>query len=329
MTDPIGKLPFEKITRKVIVKVKSETDASKGCIPHERSVPDLLSYGIININKPKGPTSHQVSDYVKKILKLDRAGQSGTLDPAVTGVLPIGLSKATRVLQTLLHCGKEYVCLMHIHKPQSEDVIRASCAKFIGKIRQLPPLKSAVKREWRTREIYYLNIHEIVNDGQDVLFTVGCEAGTYIRRICDDIGKDLECGAHMAQLLRTKVGTFTDTDMVTLQDLIDAYEAYKAGDESKIREVVLPFEKAVEHIPKVWIHDSAIPYICNGLNLAMPGISKFESGIGVDDLVAILSIKGELIGLGHAIVPSEIIEVAEKGLAVSVDKIFMDPGVYK
>jgi H/ACA ribonucleoprotein complex subunit 4 len=329
MTQDTDQLPFETITREVLVKMESQTDPAKGCLPIERSVEQLIDFGIINVNKPKGPTSHQTSDYVKTILGIKRAGQSGTLDPAVTGVLPVGLSKATRVLQTLLHCGKEYVCLMHIHKSQTKEDIEKVCAKFIGKIRQLPPLKSAVKREWRTREIYYLSINEIAENGQEVLFTVGCEAGTYIRRICDDIGKEFGCGAHMAQLLRTKVGTFTDKNMFTLQDLTDAIDASKKGDESKIREVIVPFEQAVDHIPKIWIHDTAIPFICNGLNLAMPGISKLDSGINVDDLIAIMSLKGELVGLGTAVVPTEIITVAEKGIAVTVEKIFMDPKVYK
>ena len=151
-------LPFEKIKRGVIVKKESATDDAKGRIPEERPVEDIIQYGIVNIDKPPGPTSHQVSDYVQKILNIDKSGHSGTLDPGVTGVLPIALGKATRIVQTLLNSGKEYVCLMYLHKPVDKKDIDKAVEKFTGKIKQLPPIKSAIKRRLRTREIYYFNI---------------------------------------------------------------------------------------------------------------------------------------------------------------------------
>src|SRR3989344_2269983 len=109
-------LPFERIQRRVLVKKESETNWDYGQNPEKRSVEELINYGIINLNKFSGPTSHQISDYVQKILNIDKSGHSGTLDPNVTGVLPIALGKATRIVQTLLKSGKEYVCLMHLHK---------------------------------------------------------------------------------------------------------------------------------------------------------------------------------------------------------------------
>ena len=137
-----------------------------------------------NIDKPKGPTSHQTSDYVKKILHIDKAGHSGTLDPAVTGVQPVALGKATRITQFLLTAPKEYVCLMHIHQEVDEKNIKDTISQFLGKIRQLPPLKSAIKRVERTREIYEFEVLEI--KGKDVLFRVKCQAGTYVRKLCFD-----------------------------------------------------------------------------------------------------------------------------------------------
>src|SRR3989344_4634623 len=184
----MNKLPFER-ERNVIVREEAETDPKHGKIPEERTVEENLDFGILNLNKLQGPTSHQVSDYVKKILKVKRAGHSGTLDPNVTGVLPIALNRGTRVLKTLLKAGKEYICLMHLHDDISEDKIRKAAIKLIGKIIQKPPVRSAVKRVERTREVYYLEILEI--DGKDVLFKVGCEAGTYIRTLCIQIGREL------------------------------------------------------------------------------------------------------------------------------------------
>jgi len=221
----MNKLPFEMIEREILTKQRCQTDLNYGGDPYKRPVEELISCGVININKPAGPTSHIVADHVKQIFNMKKAGHSGTLDPGVTGVLPIALDRATRVTQVLLPAGKEYVALMHLHKPVDIKLLKKTLKEFIGKIEQLPPIRSAVKRQLRKRSIYYLEILEV--EEQEVLFRVGCQAGTYIRKLCHDIGKKLNTGAHMAQLIRTKAGPFTDKDMVYLQDLIDALYYFK------------------------------------------------------------------------------------------------------
>lgn len=319
-------LPFELVKREVLVRKEAETSEKYGCWPEKRKADDLINLGIVNINKPKGPTSHQVSAYAQKILGLKKAGHSGTLDPNVTGVLPIALGRATRVVQTLLTAGKEYVCLMHLHKKVDENSVRETLRGFVGKIEQLPPVKSSVKRQLRQRSIYYLEIMEI--DGQDVLFRVGCQAGTYIRKLCHDIGQQLGCGAHMAELIRTKAGPFDDRGMFTLQELTDAfYYCSKEGNDKYLRAVIKPCEAAVRHIPKVWVLDTTIDSLCHGADLAVPGISRVESGIKEDDTVAVLSLKGELICIGIARMDSRKM-LGRKGIAVKTEKVFMLPGVY-
>ena len=320
-------LPFEKIKRQVIVKKESETDSKHGCTPEEIPVSELIEYGVVNINKPKGPTSHQVSEYLQKILHIKKAGHAGTLDPAVTGVLPLALGRATRIVQTLLPAGKEYVCIMHLHKPVEVEKLKKVLDQFIGEIKQLPPVKSAVKRQIRQRKIYYIDIIEI--EEQDVLFRIGCQAGTYIRKFCHDVGKKLKVGAHMAQLIRTKAGPFDDKDMVTLQDLSDAYWLWKEKkDENKIREYIKPVNTAIPQIGKVWILDNAIDTVCQGVDLKIPGISKVTTEIKKEDTIAIMSLKNELIALGFAeISTNEMIE-KERGVAVKTHKVFMTPGTY-
>jgi len=320
------KLPFEKIEREIITKRESETDKRYGKKPDERTIKELFDYGVININKPDGPTSHQVSDYVQKILGIAKAGHSGTLDPRVTGALPLALGKATRIVQTLLKSGKEYVCIMHLHKEVSQSKIQKTAKGFIGKIKQIPPLKSAVKRQERTREIYYINIYEI--EGKDVLFKVGCEAGTYIRKLVHDWGKKIGVGAHMQELIRTKAGPFTDKDRVTLHDLKDAYEIYKEGNEELLRKIIHPMERGVDHIPKVWAIDTAVDTLCHGADLSIPGISKLHSKIEKDDIVAVMTLKGELICLGTSRMKTEEIIKQEKGIAVTTKKVFMEPSTY-
>ncbi|MEM4398012.1 MAG: RNA-guided pseudouridylation complex pseudouridine synthase subunit Cbf5 [Candidatus Woesearchaeota archaeon] len=173
-------LPFETIKRSVLIRKISETSEKFGCYPENRKIEEHIKLGIVNIDKPQGPTSHQVSAYVQKILNINKSGHAGTLDPNVTGVLPIALEKSTKIVQTLLLAGKEYVCLMHFHKKVEEYDLYKVLDKFTGKINQLPPVKSAVKRQLREREIYYIEVLEIKD--QDVLFKVGCQAGTYIRK---------------------------------------------------------------------------------------------------------------------------------------------------
>ncbi|MEK6862274.1 MAG: RNA-guided pseudouridylation complex pseudouridine synthase subunit Cbf5 [Nanoarchaeota archaeon] len=319
------KLPFE--LKKQGVYTKKESDGESGYRPEERSVEELIQYGIINLNKPSGPTSHQVSDYVQRILNIKKSGHTGTLDPKVTGVLPIALAKATRIVQALIPAGKEYIALMHLHKNIDEDKLLKVIEKFHGKIKQVPPLKSAVKRIERTREVYYFNILEIQD--QDILFKVGCEAGTYIRKLIHDLGKEIGTGAHMTQLVRTKAGPFTDHDWHSLQDLRDAYEFYKEGKESEIRNVILPYEKAVQHLPKIWVFDNVISNLCHGSSLGSQGISKLTTDIKKDDLIAILTLKDELICLAKADLDFSDIIKEEKLLAASPVKVFMDFNRFK
>ncbi|MBU1205171.1 MAG: RNA-guided pseudouridylation complex pseudouridine synthase subunit Cbf5 [Nanoarchaeota archaeon] len=320
-------LPFENIKRKILVRKKSITSSKFGCEPDKRHVKELINYGIVNIDKPPGPTSHQVSAYVQKILNISKAGHSGTLDPGVTGVLPIATGRATRVVQTLLKAGKEYVGLMHVHKEIPEHEIYTTCNDFVGKIMQMPPIKSSVKRQLRSRQVYYFDILEI--EGQDVLFKVGCQAGTYIRKLVHDIGQKLGCGAHMAELRRTKAGPFNEsTNLITLQDLTDAFYYYKEeGNEKYLSYCIQPIENAVKHLPKIYVLDSAVDSLCHGANLNVPGISKLESGISVQDIVAIITLKGELICYGTSKLDSEEM-LGEKGLAIKTEKVFMLPGTY-
>ena len=322
-----GKLPFEKIKRELFERKKVKTDPKFGSEPDSRPVDQLLNFGIININKPKGPTSHQVSAYVQKILGLKKSGHSGTLDPKVTGVLPVAIGRGTRIVQTLLTAGKEYVCIMHLHKDVPKENIKKVMKKFVGRIKQLPPLRSSVKRQERYRKIYYINILEIID--KDVLFVVGCQAGTYIRKLCHDIGKELKVGAHMAELIRTKAGPFNDSSLVTLQDVADALWYYKNEQNEKfIRHCIKPIEAATGHLPKVYVMDTTVDTLCHGADLKVPGITAVESDIQLDETVAIMTLKEELVAIGTAKMISVDMAKKEKGVAATTDKVFMLPGTY-
>jgi len=321
-------LPFEKKKREILIKRELTPCKEYGTEPDKRPIPELIKYGIINVDKPKGPTSHQVSAYLQKIMGVNKGGHSGTLDPGVTGVLPVAIERATRVVQAILNAGKEYVCLMNLHKEISEYEIYKLCEGFTGKIEQMPPVRSAVKRQLRTREIYYIDILEIEN-GRNILFKVGCQGGTYIRKLVHDMGIKAGSGAHMAELRRTKAGPIDESTAFTLQDISDALYFYKEeGNERFLRKVVQPMENAVKHLPMVWVADTTINPLCHGSNLCIPGVARFHSGINKDDIIAVMSLKDELVALGTAVMISEDIQKAEKGVCVRIDKVFMEPGTY-
>ncbi|EMR74698.1 tRNA pseudouridine synthase B [Thermoplasmatales archaeon SCGC AB-540-F20] len=319
-------LPSDK-KRKRLIKVSAKTNPHYGRYPDEMSVKELLNNGFINLDKPSGPTSHQVDSWVKKILEVEKVGHGGTLDPGVTGVLPIALGEATRALQVLLLAGKEYVGIMKLHKNVGKNRIIEVCNSFVGDIYQIPPLRSAVKRVRRKRQIYYFEIIQI--KGTDVLFRVGCEAGTYIRTLCVDIGKKLGCRAHLAELRRTRVGNISEEDSVILQDVSDAYIFWKEDeDETEIRSKILPMKRLLDHLPKIVIRDSAVDALCHGANLAIPGIVEIDTDVKKGDLAAVLTLKDEGVALINVLMSTEQIIQKDSGICATLERVLMNKGTY-
>jgi H/ACA ribonucleoprotein complex subunit 4 len=295
--------------------------------PEERTVEELLRLGVINLDKPSGPTSHQVSAWVKEIVGVEKAGHGGTLDPRVTGVLPVALSDSTRALGALLAGDKEYVGVMRLHQDVQRKKVEDIFSDFKGEIFQLPPVRSAVKRELRKRTVHELDLMEI--DGRDALFEVRCESGTYIRTLCNDIGEALGVGAHMADLRRTRTASFKEKNSHILQDLKDAWVAWESdGDDGPIREVIEPMERLMDHLPSVQIKDTAVDAICHGADLAVSGISGIDGSFSKGELVAVLSRKGEGVALGKSLMKSQDALSKESGLAVDTQRVLMAPGTY-
>lgn len=322
----MGKLPSE-VKRRIVTRHKASTDPDYGKRPEERSPEEHIKHGVINLDKPSGPTSHEVVSWVKNMLGLRRAGQGGTLDPKVTGVLPIALEESTKIARAFLLAGKEYVCVMRLHDDATKSRIERILKELTCEIYQRPPVKSAVKRQLRTRTIYYMDLLEI--DGRDVLFKVGCEAGTYIRKLCYDIGELVGCGAQMLELRRTKSGSFKEENIVTLHDVIDAYTFFKEnGTDKYLKETILPVEKAIDFLPRVMARDSAVDAICHGADLAVPGVSKLDADINIGDLIAIFTLKEELIGIGKAVMDTKTMLIEDSGIAINTKRVIMRPGTY-
>jgi len=245
----------------------------------------------------------------------------------VTGVLPVTLADATKVVQALLYSGKEYICVMKLHGDVKIEQIKNVLGEFEDTIYQRPPLRASVKRQLRTRRIYYLNFLEM--DGRNVLFRVGCEGGTYIRKLCFDVGEVLGCGAHMQELRRTRAGPFVDGNSVILHDVAYWFMQWQdSKDEKILKQFIQPMERALALVPKVVIRDSAVDAVCHGASLTAPGVLSLETSIKSGSMVAVLSLKGEVVALARAAASSEQILGMEHGVVASTERVLMLRGTY-
>jgi H/ACA ribonucleoprotein complex subunit 4 len=305
-----------------------QTNPKYGTSPEDRSIKDLLNLGVINLDKPANPTSHEVTAWVKQILGINKAGHGGTLDPSVTGCLPVALGRSTRALQVLLTGGKEYICVMKLHQPQTKEKVAEVLENFRGKIYQTPPVRSNVKRQLRVRKIYRLELLEHM-DSLYSLLHVECAAGTYIRKLCHDIGLILGTGAHMHELRRSRTGPFHVETCCTLHDLNDAWFYFQENaDELPIRKIIKPIEVICANMPLIYIRDSAVDAICHGASLTIPGVVKFTKDIDKNVIIAILTMKGELVGYAKGLMTSKKISELKNGICASPIAVFMEKETY-
>ena len=301
---------------------------SYGTYYDKRSIEQLLDYGFILLDKPNGPTSHETVAWVKKIFNVPKAGHSGTLDPQVSGLLPIGFGEATKALIVLLLGPKEYHALGRLHSLPPKEKLDEVLKLLTGKIYQKPPQRSSVSRQTRVRTVYEI---EVIEQKERLLLTrILCEAGTYIRKIFYDMGEILGPGATMIELRRTRVGQFNeDSNLVKMHDLVDAYALWKEkNDESKLRRILMPIEHCLSEIKSVVIRDSAVDALCHGAQLAIPGILEISPGLKKGDLVGIYTLKGEIVALAEAIMSEDEIVENTKGFAFQIKRIIMAPNTY-
>lgn len=295
--------------------------------PGDRSVDELLSFGVVNLDKPVGPSAHQVSAWARDAAGVDRAAHAGTLDPKVTGCLPILLGDATRVAQVFLEGTKEYLAVLELHGPVPAD-LGAVVSAFEGEIYQKPPRKSAVTRRLRTRMIHDLDVLE-THDRQ-ALLRIRCESGTYVRKLCHDLGLAAGTGAHMGHLRRTATDPFDDTDLVSTAELTDALAFAADGDEASLRAVVTPAERALTHLPHLTVAASAADQIAAGAPVYAPGVVDADPAAesaaagagnpsGNPPLVVCATPDGTAVCLGRLVgEPS-----AEAGTVVSLERVLV------
>ncbi|MFC7194442.1 RNA-guided pseudouridylation complex pseudouridine synthase subunit Cbf5 [Halosimplex aquaticum] len=283
--------------------------------PDDRSVDALLEFGVVNLDKPPGPSAHQVAAWVRDMAGADRAAHAGTLDPKVTGCLPMLLGDATRMAQVFDDSVKEYVAVLELHGPAPAD-FESVLAEFEGNIYQKPPKKSAVVRRLRSREIYQLNAIEV--EDRRALLQIRCESGTYVRKLCHDLGLALGTGAHMGHLRRTTTGSFDDTDLSSLYDLADALAWAEEGDTDALREVVQPAERALVDLPGATIAESAAREVAEGAPVYAPGLLEIDD-VFRGDLLACYTPDGAAVCLGTLAGDPE----ADEGVVIELERVLV------
>tara|TARA_B100000214_G_scaffold184697_1_gene133178 strand:+ start:901 stop:1860 length:960 start_codon:yes stop_codon:yes gene_type:complete len=312
-----------------LYKISESANAPYGSPPNERSVEQLLDSSVVVINKQAGPSSHQVAAWLRDSFELELTGHGGTLDPNVTGVLPVSIGSASKVIKVMQESAKEYVCLMKHYKSQDKSKILEMFTKFTGPIYQIPPFQAAVKRELRIRRIYEIELLE--HTSKKTLFRVLCEGGTYIRNLCEDIGSALGSGAVMDQLIRTKSGPFKIEDSVSMIEAHDIYRQWKeSNDPSVMKEILKPLEDMLIDIPVIEAKDSAVDAICHGADLAVPGVSSVSKDMKRGQLVSIRTSRGEAVALARATVNADEIAAnpKSKGKVAKLDRVIMERGTY-
>lgn len=263
----------------MLVRTAHFTPIPNGCAPHKRDLKSYISSGVINLDKPSNPSSHEVVAWVKRILRVEKTGHSGTLDPKVTGCLIVCIDRATRLVKSQQGAGKEYVCVIRLHDtlPGGEAQFARALETLTGALFQRPPLISAVKRQLRIRTIHESKLYEFDNERHLAVFWVSCEAGTYIRTLCVHLGLLLGVGAHMQELRRVRSGAKDEeSEMVTLHDVLDAqWMMDNNRDESYLRTVISPLESLLTTYKRIVVKDSAVNAVCYGAKLMIPGLLRY------------------------------------------------------
>lgn len=313
------------------VKSSHYTPIPNGHNPDKRPLVEYLKYGIINLDKPANPSSHEIVAWVKKILKVEKTGHSGTLDPKVTGCLIICLNRATRLAKSQQGAGKEYVCVLKLFdKIQNESKLKEAMKMLTGPLFQRPPEVSAVKRQLRIRNIYESKLLEFDNEKKMAVIWVSVEAGTYVRTLCEHFGILLGVGGEMEELRRTRSGMISENDgLFTMHDVLDAqYKFENENDDKYLRTVIKPLEALLMGLPKIVVKDSCVNSICYGAKLLVPGILRYSSDIEAGNEVVLMTTKGEAIAIGVAQMTSSQIYSVDHGIASKIKRVIMDKDTY-
>lgn len=316
---------------KLNIRTNHYTPLPNGASPLNRTIEEYVKSGCINLDKPVNPSSHEVVAWIKRILRVQKTGHSGTLDPKVSGCLIVCIEKATRLVKSQQSAGKEYVGIVRFHSAIDDAKKVAQALETLsGALFQRPPVIAAVKRNLRIRTIYESKLIEFDVKKQMGIFWVSCEAGTYVRTLCVHLGLILGTGGIMQELRRTRSGIQSEDDnMVTMHDLLDAqyaYDHYK--DESYLRRVIKPLESLLVSHKRIIMKDSSVNAVCYGAKILLPGVLRYDDGIEVDQQIVIVTTKGEAIALAIAQMTTAVMSTCDHGVVAKIKRVIMERDTY-
>ena len=307
----------------------AKTNNSFGCNPEERPLEELLECGIILIDKPPGPSSHQLAAWARSMLGINRIGHGGTLDPFATGLLTLLCGRSTKITAELLRKPKSYVAVIRFKTPVPEDELKSLVDTMKGEIFNVPPKESAVKVQVRTREVSESKLVQTEEDDRVHLLSISCEAGTYIRTMVKDLGLLSGKKCELLELHRSKSGTLEDQMACSMQQLSDAVFLWKQHDDPRgLERLVCPVETVLNDIPSIVIKDGAVSALSHGAPLARPGVVSVPKGLPLGSTVLISSLKEEAVAVSELSVHSDSIPEMKSGQIAAPKTVIMPPGTY-
>jgi len=313
------------------VRTSHYTPIPCGSSPLARNLKDHISSGVINLDKPANPSSHEVVSWIKRILRVEKTGHSGTLDPKVTGCLIVCIDRATRLVKAQQSAGKEYVGVVRLHSAlEDTKKLHRAVETLTGALFQRPPLISAVKRQLRIRTVYESKLLEYDEQRNLGIIWISCEAGTYIRTLCVHLGLLVGTGGHMQELRRVRSGVMAEKDnLVTMHDVMDAQHVYDSTkDEKYLRRIIMPLEVLLTNFKRVVVKDSAVNAICYGAKLMVPGLLRFADDIDINQEVVLMTTKGEAIAVGIAQMTTSVMATCDHGVVAKIKRVIMERDTY-
>merc|ERR1712000_339138 len=315
----------------LLVRTGHFTPIPVGCNPLNRDLKSYVSSGVINLDKPSNPSSHEVVAWLKRMLRVEKTGHSGTLDPKVTGCLIVCIDRATRLVKSQQGAGKEYVGILRLHnKIENKQKLIKAIEHLQGPIFQRPPLISAVKRQLRIRSIYDSKLLDFDENRNLAVIWMNCEAGTYVRTLCVHLGLLCGTGGNMVELRRVRSGIMNENKyLVSMHDVLDAqYQFDNHNDEEYLRRCILPLESLLTSHKRIVVKDSCVNAICYGAKILIPGILRFDDGIEKGKEIVVITPKGEAICLAIAEFTSAQLASTEYGCAAKIKRVIMERDAY-
>jgi len=310
-----------------ILDAAASTNPAIGGIPDDRDVEERLASGFILLDKPAGPTSHQLASWARDLFGLERLGHGGTLDPFATGVLPLMAGKTMKLTKKILTHKKTYICVFRFATVPDEAQLKKVMKQLTGRVYNVPPEVSAVKVQVRTRKIF--TFENIEMKGNDMIARVYCEAGTYIRTMARDLGLLLDMKVQLKELRRENTGVFKLEDCITMQDLADAVWLWKECNQPEaLLRVIHPIEKLLLDLPMATVKDSAAAALAHGAPLLRPGLVNISAGVKVGKEVVIQTLKGEAVGIVSLTLGTDEIAAINEGEVARPSMVLLDEGLY-